>query len=172
MKFSEIPKLTQYPGYQIHVDWSSIKEWIEKHNADIHPDFQRIHTWDTSTRKKYLEYVLRGGDMNNDLLFNCPNFQRGHFKDLVLVDELQRLTSVLMFLNNEIPVFNNNYFKDFTDELSLWYRFTVKVNNLKTRKEVLRWYIEINEGYISHTKQEIEKVKILLRKEILARKEK
>jgi len=36
------------------------------------------------------------------------------------------------------------------------------VNNLKTRKEVLQWYIEFNSGGTVHTDAEIQRVKKLL----------
>ena len=45
----------------------------------------------------------------------------------------------------------------------LWIK--LKKNNLKTRKEVLQWYIEMNNGGTPHTKEEINRVKILLETE-------
>ena len=41
----------------------------------------------------------------------------------------------------------------------------LNINNLKTKKEVLSQYIEMNEGGTPHTKEEIDKVKELLKKE-------
>lgn len=39
------------------------------------------------------------------------------------------------------------------------------VNDLQTRTEVLRWYIEMNSGGVVHSDEEIERVKELLRQE-------
>ena len=39
------------------------------------------------------------------------------------------------------------------------------VNNLKTKAEVLVWYIEFNTGGTVHTEEEINKVKMLLENE-------
>ena len=36
------------------------------------------------------------------------------------------------------------------------------VNNLKTKKEVLKWYLEMNTGGTVHTKDELNKVKGML----------
>jgi hypothetical protein len=39
------------------------------------------------------------------------------------------------------------------------------VNDLKTKAEVLQWYLDINSGGVVHTETELEKVKRLLTKE-------
>lgn len=38
----------------------------------------------------------------------------------------------------------------------------INVNDLKTRDEVLQWYIDINAGGTPHTKEEIERVRAML----------
>lgn len=38
----------------------------------------------------------------------------------------------------------------------------VHVNNLKTEKEVLQWYIDMNAGGTPHTTEEIDRVKKLI----------
>jgi hypothetical protein len=39
------------------------------------------------------------------------------------------------------------------------------VNDLKTREEVLIWYLEMNSGGTPHTKEELDRVKRMLEKE-------
>jgi hypothetical protein len=39
------------------------------------------------------------------------------------------------------------------------------VNELKTRREVLQWYLDLNAGGVVHTTKEIERVRELLAKE-------
>lgn len=41
----------------------------------------------------------------------------------------------------------------------------INVNNLKTREEVLQWYIDFNAGGTVHSKEEIDRVKKLLEEE-------
>lgn len=41
----------------------------------------------------------------------------------------------------------------------------LNINDLKTKKEVLQWYVEMNENGTPHTSQEIEKVKTMLKEE-------
>ena len=91
---------------------------------------------------------------------SCDTF-KGPFE---IVDGKQRLETVLRFLRNEIPVFGNNYLKDF-DILPVDVDFVFNINDLKTRKEVLQWYLDLNSGGVIHTKEELDKVKELLKKE-------
>jgi len=38
----------------------------------------------------------------------------------------------------------------------------LNVNNLKTKAEVLRWYLEMNTGGVVHTQDEVDKARALL----------
>ena len=81
------------------------------------------------------------------------------------MDGLQRITAIKKFYHNEIKAFSH-YYSEFEGKLPfLKYSIPVNVNNLKTREEVLKWYIELNSGGTPHTVEEIEKVRDLLRKE-------
>ena len=53
----------------------------------------------------------------------------------------------------------------FEDNLPMEIDIIVNINELKTRKEVLKWYIEMNEGGTPHTEEEIKRVKRLLESE-------
>ncbi len=88
------------------------------------------------------------------------NFSVGEF---VCVDGLQRLTAMRRFLRNEIKVFGA-YYNEF-DEIPNSISLIFCVNNLKTRKEVLKWYLEMNTGGTVHTEEEIIKVKLMLENE-------
>jgi len=78
-----------------------------------------------------------------------------------LVDGKQRFEAARKFMRNEISVFGSLY-RDFTDHLPLQVSFSINVNNLKTRAEVLQWYIDLNAGGVAHTDDEISKVRAML----------
>ena len=67
----------------------------------------------------------------------------------------------MRFINNEIPAFGC-YYKDFEDRLPMEIDVLVNINELQTREEVLKWYIEMNEGGTPHTEEEINRVKAML----------
>jgi hypothetical protein len=87
--------------------------------------------------------------------------------NMVLVDGLQRITAVLMFLHNEIPAFGV-YRKEWEGRLSMTGPdFIFVVNDLPTREKVLKWYLNMNSGGTVHTEAELDKVRELLREELL-----
>ena len=76
---------------------------------------------------------------------------------------MQRITAAQRFVHNEIQVFGS-YFKEYEDKLRLANDATMilNVNNLKSEKEVLQWYIDMNAGGTPHTNEEIERVKKMI----------
>lgn len=172
IKHESISRLIGDSHYRVDVPLYLLKNKIEdyvKDGLNLDPDFQRCHVWSLEQRIRYLEFIISGGKTSS-ILFNCKGFSNGQVNEFVIVDGKQRLTTLLMFLNNEIPVFKKldicdglgYFYKDF-DHLGL--TVSLGINELPTRALVLQWYLEINKGYIAHTKEEIEKVEVLLAKE-------
>ena len=168
MKFKEIPKFTRVGSWQANMEWKYFIEWIDENikenNIQLNPDFQRGHVWTEEQQTAYIEFRLRGGTTGKLIYLNCPGWMGDFRGDFVCVDGLQRITAIQRFMNNEIKAFDT-YYKDFEDKLPRDLDMIVNVNNLKTRKEVLQWYIEMNNGGTPHTKEEINRVKILLETE-------
>ena len=83
-----------------------------------------------------------------------------------LVDGKQRLDAVRKWLKSEIPAFG--VLKEDMDgrlrSLS-GPSFKVHVNDLQTQAEVLQFYLDLNEGGVAHTKDELNKVRAMLVKE-------
>lgn len=165
MNFNEIKQFTQ-ANYHVNHSWDYLKEWLEKKEKEVglelEPDFQRVHVWNDEKRSKYVEYILKGGISGRAIYFNCSSWMKDFNTPLILVDGLQRVTAVLKFLNNEIAIFDGKYFKDIEGRLPLHASFDVHINDLTTRKDVLKWYIDLNDGGVAHTSEEIKKVKGLL----------
>lgn len=170
-KFADIPQFTRDGNYQVNIDIRRIPQWIkneqEEMNLQLNPTFQRGHVWTEEQQIAWLEFFLKGGKSGNEVYFNCPSWhyqvKSGEYDDYVCVDGLQRLTAICKFINNEIKVFGS-YFKEFEDpRMANQHTLIVNVNDLKTEKEVLQWYIDMNAGGTPHTKDEIERVKRMLK---------
>lgn len=170
MTFREIPRFTPDGNYAVNMSMEflieQIDDWVQEDGLQLNPDFQRGHVWFQEQQEKYIEFVLRGGKSGKDIYFNDPNWRTAKkqtgYNDFVCVDGLQRITAIKRFLNNEIKVFGQ-FYKDFngrTDRTD--HALVVHVNNLKTKKEVLQWYIEMNEGGTPHSKAEIDRVKRMM----------
>jgi len=169
--FNDIPQMTEHPSYRVDCDWEYfINVWIPEQVGEtelsplqLNPDFQRGHVWTEEQQIAFVEFALRGGLTGQHIYFNHPGWQRSYQGDFVLVDGLQRITAVRRFIHNEIPAFGT-YCKDFKGRLPRRAQFVICVNKLKTRAEVLRWYIEMNDGGVVHSSEEIERVRKLMKK--------
>ena len=175
MNLKDIPQMTNAGNYQVNVDWRYLLSWVDKHMQiergsailDLNPDFQRGHVWNAKQQRKYIEYKMKNGPGANIIYFNCVGWMDDFRGPFVIVDGLQRLTAVTKFMKNKLHVFKERFIhSDFIGLMRLMRgcEFIINVNNLKTRKEVLTWYLEMNSGGTPHTKKELNKVKELLEK--------
>ncbi len=171
-KYDDIPPFTRSGSYMVNVGLDYLPGYYIRHvidlGLDVSPDFQRDYVWTQDQKIAFMEYMLRGGKSGLDIYTNAPFWQHGDMGKenpkswYVLVDGKQRLDAALGFLNNEFPVFGA-YAKEFKDRL----RFTQggfrwHVNDLKTRAEVLQWYLDLNTGGTIHSDTDLDKVRSLL----------
>jgi hypothetical protein len=169
--FRAIPQFTASPDYAVTVPWQSIDrtldDYKEPYGLDLDPDFQRGHVWTEEQQIAYIEFILSGGKTGRELLLNQSSFAGrggGGTEPMVLVDGKQRLTAVQRFLHDEIPAFGY-FYHEFGDKIRMspsGPNFTFRINDLKTREAVLKWYLEINSGGTPHSKEEIMRVSKLL----------
>jgi len=169
MKFRDIKKVSKYAGYRCNVSWSFLESWLNdmasSNGLDIDPIYQRGHVWSEDQQINYIEWILRGGKSGRELHFNSPGWQRTPDSNIVeLVDGKQRLTAVLRFLRNEIRAFDTLY-RDFEDRLPRDADFIVYINDLESKKEVMQWYVDMNDGGTVHSDEEINRVRGLIASE-------
>ena len=163
--FSDIPQFTKTPNYKVDVFLEDFERRIERdikeYGLQLNPDFQRGHVWTEEQQIKYVEFILKGGKTGLDIYCNHPGWFRDWKGDYVVVDGLQRITAIMKFLNNEIKVFGY-YRNEFEVHIPIGIFFHWHVNDLKTNKAVLRWYVEVNSGGTPHTEEEIDRVKRMM----------
>lgn len=172
MNLGDIRKRIDFGNYCIDVSLrhliDNIKYYQAEYNLEMNPDFQRGHVWTEEQQIAFCEFILSGGKCQ-PFLFNYPNWMGNENKNdtMVCVDGLQRITALLKMMGNELKVFDHflNEYEDYIVVMRKTY-VQVYINNLKTKAEVLQWYIELNAGGTIHTKDEIERVK-KMRDEIL-----
>jgi len=169
-KFKDIPQFTDCGNY--HADYpidrlvSYIESEQEEMGLQLNPDFQRGQVWTEAQQVAFVEILLRGGRSGRDLYLNCPSWRiqvpAGAYNDYVCVDGLQRITAISRFIHDEIKVFGS-YFSEYTDKLHLLHcTMRVHVNDLRTRHDVLNWYLEMNSGGTPHSKEELQRIQDLL----------
>lgn len=84
--------------------------------------------------------------------------------EFVIVDGLQRITACMDFMAGELRAFGC-LCDEFAGPLPSMAGLRFNVNNLKTRREVLQWYLDINAGGIIHSEAELDRVRLLLAQE-------
>lgn len=167
IKVSDIEKLTYWGNYTADLTLkrlsTAIQEWQEEDGLNLCPDFQRGHVWTAQQQVDFVEYILRDGQ-TSPILFN----NRGSFviasKDFVCVDGLQRLTALLLFLDNKLSVFGGHtrsQIEGIDIHLSRLH-LNFRINELMTEREVIQWYLELNFGGTPHTQVELDRVRGLL----------
>jgi len=137
---------------------------------DLDPDFQRGHVWTSAQQEAWLIHILRGGKSGRRIFFNHPGWKSGYNGIMELIDGKQRIEAIRAFLNNEVTLWGYTYKElcpDATTARLVMRHCTIKinVNTLKTREEVLHWYLEMNDGGTPHTEAELQKVRDMLRAE-------
>lgn len=170
--YQNIPTLPR-AYYSVHIAWTSVEDTLKRYDErnisgflglDLNPDFQRDFVWTEEQETKYIEYTLMGGEIGKNIYFNHPNWQ-GNYKGVMeLIDGKQRLNAVHKYLNNEIKAFGY-YHKEYEDKLRITNtNFIFNVTTLKTRREILQLYLNINGG-IAHSDEELLRVKRMLKNE-------
>jgi hypothetical protein len=170
MNYSDIPVISQ-AKWGCSEGWDGVMEgWAFMHRGipvELRPDFQRGYVWTQKQQICYIENMLKGYATGRDVYFNHPTW--GSFEDaekypIQCVDGQQRIGAVIEFMENRLPIFGDHYYRDIGGVFPWGDRacFIIHVNNLKSRREVLQWYIDLNTGGTVHTDDEIERVRKLL----------
>lgn len=153
--------------YEVDVNIPYLEDWlaqygtIEGETLDMDPDFQRAHVWDDEKRIKYVEHLLRGGRSSCNIYWNHPE-HGGSFKGVMqLVDGKQRVEAVRKFMRNDLPIFRHTL-EHWEGPFRIGYGLRMCIGTLQTRAEVLQWYLDLNDGGVVHTTDELDKVRALL----------
>lgn len=162
------------PRYQVDVHFNYIEKQLESfakdYSLNLSPDFQRGHVWTMAQRTAFMEGLMRGtvGSSLRVIQFNAPAwYEDDHGGDLgneiQIIDGLQRLTTVRMYLAGEVPAFGLTV-QDFEGS-----NYSTRVLGLKfavytyrNRADLLRYYLSINSGGTPHSEAEIARVRTLL----------
>lgn len=176
MRYLDIPKFISDGHYTASTELWDIERQLDSMRSrclpgtnkevydglDLDPDFQRGHVWTEAQQVAFMEYFLREGRSGRDIYFNNPTWMTTFSEPTVLVDGKQRLTAARRFMANQIKVFGL-FAWEFEGKARMTFNF--HVNSLKTRKEVLQWYLQMNAGGTPHTAEELERVRVLLANE-------
>lgn len=175
----EVIRPLRKSSYSIDVHISSIESKIESLTEEaksmggelkLNPDFQRGHVWSLEKQVSFIENFFRKVTPNV-LRFNCATyFDDKEVKDLkpgdiVCIDGLQRLTAMRDFIAGKFKIFDLYYVQDLagTPFDPKRYTFKLEMFDIASKKELLRFYLDINTGGVVHSDEEICRVSQMLK---------
>lgn len=174
IRFRDIPQFIDEGNYRVDVNFEHLDSWLqefeEEQGLQLNPDFQRGHVWTEEQQVKFVEFILQGGKTGRDIYLNNPDWHNPNretdYHDFVCVDGLQRITAIRRFLRDEIKVFGHFYseFEGRTDIIR--HNMVLHVNSLNTKKDVLTWYVQMNNGGTPHSEEEIKRVQKMIEGEV------
>lgn len=171
--FKEKVNIIDLPIKSFHCDINYLETWIEeesKNGLDLSPIFQRKCAWTDQQRIRFVENSIRriNDESSLTIRFNSPSWNtektpRSNLGDeLAIVDGLQRLSAYRSFLRGEFDVFGYNIKQLPKRVLLRDLHLVFNIYAFQTRKEVLQFYLDINEGITPHPKDELDRVHDLL----------
>ena len=167
--FRDIPKFPR-AHFEVTVGWTfletQLKELDSAGQLDLDPDFQREHVWTKDQQISYVEYILMGGEVGRNVIFNCASWPRGITEPITLVDGKQRIEAVRYLMRNDLPAFGFTY-REYEDRIdTMITRFSFRICGLESREDILNLYLSINAGGTPHTQMELNRVRLMLRGEL------
>lgn len=171
MRFRDIEQVIGDPNHSRSMSLGDIRQcinrFIEEDSLDFNPVYQRPIVWSDEQQIDFVEFLLRGGANStglNIIRFNCPGWMKTFTGKMSIIDGKQRLSSVLRFIDNEIPAFGY-YFKEYEDKPRSDSQLIFMINDLPTLKDEIEWFLQINALGTPQSKSHIEKVKRMLKGE-------
>ena len=125
------------------------------------PEFQRDNDkWSKKMQVKFIENIITGCVTQISLYTTTDK----EFPKWLILDGLQRLTAISLFLSNELKVFNGLTYDDVKANINGEYNpIEFKLYRFNNEVEAVEFYIAINEN-ITHSKKDIQRAKDYLAK--------
>lgn len=138
---------------------SSCKEQIIEPEKHI-PVFQRDNDkWNKSMQRKFIENIVVGCPTSISLY----TISEEEFPKWLILDGLQRLTAINLFIQDELKIFNGLVYSDIKAQVSDEGILEFKRYRFNSEIEAVEFYIAINEN-ITHSKKDIQRAKDYLAK--------
>lgn len=173
-----IIKPIEKPVHLFHQPFDGVERFLESltqdvaHGYDLTPDFQRGHVWSQEQRINYIENVLRQIVTPDSLTvrLNIPSWRNDQLPDsdlldqAVCIDGLQRLTAIRMFVAGDIKPFGltAQEIKSGWGMRRIDRMVVFQVFDFQYRRDLLRFYLDINGGGTPHSPDELERIRKLL----------
>lgn len=154
--------------YHVNVSLGHLLDSINQYGIDLDPDYQRGHVWTEEQEQKFVGALLENYKAIPPFWFNWTS-KEYHRDSSEIVDGKQRINSCIRWLKGEIhavcPCGIEVEYREL-DKVSLRGLATYVTMNWNfvelSRKEVMQFYLRLNNGGTIHTPAELDKVRRLV----------
>ena len=153
----------------MYMDLMHLYNQIMTKEMNLNPFYQRDLVWTNEQKKAYIEALfLEKAEIKPTIILNWENNDENCYE---VLDGKQRISTILEFLNNKFPIFDNILFKDlsesdvkFITSKEVNYTRIEKLNNKNlTDEEKIELFLEINELGTKMSDEHIQKIKSMLK---------
>lgn len=169
-------------AYTTNILWRSFQGMMQQYSEDYKgldwdPDYQRGHVWTNEQREHYILNCIRGvaDESSMTIRFNCANWTLNKSKmsnlpdGLQCIDGLQRSKAIIDFMNGKFKV--RGYGPDDLNGTTFSagsLKIRLVVYNLQMKSDVLKLYLDYNDGGTPHPQNELQRIRTMYNDVILS----
>lgn len=143
---------------------SDIRDWADNERLELRPDFQRNEVWTQAAQIMLIDTILRGIPIPKIYIKSIVKNEKTY---RIVVDGQQRLTAILKFIRDELPLkkpyqgeFINKKFSELPEEAhNDFIRYKIDINEIfnPSDDEIRDLYSRVNKYTVQLNKQELRK---------------
>lgn len=167
--FANVPIISKRDDMQISYfqqDISSLLNRYYFHGIIMNPDYQRDLVWNEDQEQSLLHSIFNGIDIGKFAFISLP-YTSDVREAYEILDGKQRLNTIIKFTEGRIKYQGKTFFELHPYDRSFFEGKSISVGEARnvTKKQIYEYFIKLNTGGVSVSKEHIEKVKSLLEKE-------
>ena len=143
---------------------SDVRDWADNERLELRPDFQRNEVWTQAAQIMLIDTILKGIPIPKIYIKSIVKNEKTY---RIVVDGQQRLTAILKFIRDELPLkkpYQGAYFNMKYSELPEsvhddFIRYKIDINEIfnPSDEEIRDLYSRVNKYTVQLNKQELRK---------------
>lgn len=143
---------------------SDVRDWADNERLELRPDFQRNEVWTQAAQIMLIDTILKGIPIPKIYIKSIVKNEKTY---RIVVDGQQRLTAILKFIRDELPLkkpYQGEYFNMKYSELPEsvhddFIRYKIDINEIfnPSDEEIRDLYSRVNKYTVQLNKQELRK---------------
>lgn len=143
---------------------SDVRDWADNERLELRPDFQRNEVWTQAAQIMLIDTILKGIPIPKIYIKSVVKNEKTY---RIVVDGQQRLTAILKFIHDELPLkkpYQGEYFNMKYSELPEgvhddFIRYKIDINEIfnPSDEEIRDLYSRVNKYTVQLNKQELRK---------------